>query len=801
MGNRNKPCMSGRTGILSAASLAAMAIGLAMPATAQTVPTTSGGDTSAASPEPATAPTPSDQTTASDKPTDTQGDIVVRGRFVDNAATSATKMDIRVLDTPASTESYNNNFLKAIETTNVSDLYRFMTGVQRAGNTGYDITFRGFKTSGNDRGAILTDGLPGLSVRFGSPPTIGIDHIELVKGPTSVLYGQGQPGGFINIISKKPKSTPEFEVELKGLMGVGPYDRELGGLFSFDYTGPVDKAGDLDVRVVGETGYTRGFRQYGYEQPVYVAPSLTWKLSPRTTLTIGGEYRYVKTHYDTYLVAPNNDATRIANIDVNYQEPDDYLVERGAIGNVYFTHKFSDAVKFYVGYRYVDHEDEQRNFDVVGFAASSPLTTITRRARGQLNHRTYSFVDTNLTAKFEFAGIKNNLLIGFNGGQETASLDRTQFYNCLVVKNNPAASCNSLNLNIYNPVIGAVPGPEAFPLYNPGQQSNLNWRYTTQNSLGGYASDLISMFGDVVKVMIGVRYADERQSITDKRLPFTPINKKDSKWLPQGGILIEPTRQLTFYASYSTSYVPVAASSQDNFGNNPFKPTEAKSYEGGIKTNLFADRLNLTAAYFDIERKNVLNNFTCLTQAQLIAAGIAIPPGATIASGTCSNQLGGDRSRGFEIEVNATPLPGWQITGGYAHTKARVVSSNIAEQVGARQTNSPDDAFNFWSRYDIKDGPLANLGFGLGVSYIGKRVGLLPVHPIASGPENGTLPLKAYTTIDAGLYYKANNDLDLTLKVTNLLDARYIESAGFTANIQLVPGTPRLLTMTARMHF
>lgn len=795
-GNCMMPRATARATMISACSAAALAMGLALPAAAQSDPSPAKNNAPSAAPQ-----VPQSPPTASDKSTDTQGDIVITGRFVDTGASTATKMDVRVLDTPASTESYNHNFLKAIETTNVSDLYRFMTGIQRAGNTGYDITFRGFKTSGSDRGAILTDGLPGLSVRFGSPPTIGTDHIELVKGPTAVLYGQGQPGGFINIITKKPKSTPEFEVDFKGLLGAGPYDRELGGLFSFDYTGPVDKAGDVAVRVVGETGYTRGFRQYAYEQPIYIAPSLTWKLSPRTTLTIGGEYRYVKTHQDTYLVAPNHDASRIARIDTSYQEPNDYLIERGAIGNVYFTHKFSDNLKFYVGYRYVDHQDQQRNYDVVGFAPSSPLTTITRRARGQLNLRTYSFVDSNLTAKFRVGGIENNLLVGVNGGQETSSFDRTQFYNCQVVKNNPAASCTSLNLDIYNPVLGVAPPLESFPLYNPGQASNLNWRFTTQNSLGAYASDLIS-FGEHVKLMIGARYADERQRITDKRLPnFTPIAKKDSKWLPQAGLLIEPTRRLTFYASYSTSYVPVAPSSQDNFGLNPFKPTEAKSYEGGVKTNLFGGRLNLTGAYFDIERKNVLNNFTCLTQAQLIAAGIAIPPGATIATGTCSNQLGADRSRGFELEVNATPFPGWQITGGYAHTKARVVSSNVPSQIGARQTNSPDDAFNFWTRYDIKGGPLANLGFGLGVSYIGKRVGLLPVNPIASGPEGGTLPLKAYTTVDAGLYYKASDNLDLTLKVTNLFDARYIESAGATADIALVPGTPRLLTMSARMHF
>lgn len=787
-----------------AGSVHVIALTLCSPTYAQTAPTQDKD-------QPANASTQGDKPDATDNTVaNTPNDIVITGRFTNEGASSATKMDIRVLDTPASTQAYNNNFLKAIETTNVSDLYRYMTGVQRAGNTSYDITFRGFKTSGNDRGAILTDGLPGQAVRFGSPPTIGTDHIELVKGPTAVLYGQGQPGGFINIITKKPKDTASFEVGFKGLAGIGPYNRELGGLFSFDFTGPVTSNDAVLVRVVGETGYTRGFRNDAYEKPIYFAPSITFNLSPKTSLTMVGEYRYVKTHYDTFLVAPNNDASLIAKINTTYQEPDDFLVERGAVGNVFFNHRFSDNVKFYAGYRYVDHHDQQTNFDVLGFAASpNNLTTITRRARGQDNIRTYSFYDTNLTAKFRLVFIENNVLIGFNGGKETASLDRTQFYNCAPT---PTPACSSLNLNVYTPLIGVVPGPESFPLYNTGQSTNLNWRYTTQNSLGAYVSDLISL-GGIVKVMVGARYADERQTISDKRIPFVPILKKDHKWLPQAGLLIEPSKHLTFYAAYSTSYVPVAAASFDVFNLNPFKPTEAKSYEGGVKANLLGGRVNLTGAYFDIERNNVLNNFACPTtlaalNAYIAANNIAVPTNAPRdaagnlipASGTCSNQLGSDRSRGYEIEINANPLPGWNVTGGYAHTKARVVSSNIAPQIGARQTNSPDDAFNFWTRYDIQSGSLANLGLGLGVSYIGKRVGLLPVVG-AVGPEGGTLPLKAYTTVDAGLYYRAGNNLDLSLKVTNLFDVRYIESAGFSANIQLVPGTPRLLTATARYHF
>lgn len=775
------------------ASALALALGAVSAAWAQTAPTQ----------PPAPPPAP-----AADQAPDDPGpgaDIIVKGSFIDAGATSATKMNIRVLDTPFSVDSYNGNFLKAIETTNVSDLYKYMTGIQRAGNTGYDITFRGFKTSGNDRNAILTDGLPGLSVRFGSPPTIGTERIELVKGATSVLYGQAQPGGFINIITKKPKATAAYQVELKAFTGAGSYGRAIGYLPSIDFTGPITSDGSLLYRVVAEAGYNRGFRNDSYDKPIYFAPSLTWKIDSRTDITLQGEYRRDKSHYDTYLVAPNRDVSLIAPINTTYQEPNDYLLERGYIGTVLAHHDFSDKVKFNISYRYVDHVDTQLNFDVNAFKAGALLPTLTRRARGQINKRTYSFGDANFDIKLDTFGIRHTLLIGAGGGQETASLNRTQFYNCV------APACTSLDVSVYNPVIGAAPPLSSFPQF--AKASDLTWRFTTQNSIGLYASDLIE-FGEMFKAMVGVRYADERQTIQDLRTPAGITRKYDHKTLPLAGLLFEPSRQISFYASYATSFVPTAAASQDVFGLNPFVPTYAASYEGGMKMDLFNHRLNVTAAYFDIEKQNTLNTTTCLTLVQLnaaIAAGtITVPANAPRAAngdlipgtGSCSDQIGKERSRGFEIELNASPLPGWTITGGYAHTKARVVTANdkLPYQAGARETNSPDDALNFWTRYDFQGGALDNLGVGLGMSYIGKRVGFLPPAASDPRPENGTMPLPAYTTIDLGLYYKIKN-IDLTFKVTNLFDHRYIESAGFTGDINLVPGTPRLLTATARIHF
>jgi iron complex outermembrane receptor protein len=246
--------------------------------------------------------------------------------------------------------------------------------------------------------------------------------------------------------------------------------------------------------------------------------------------------------------------------------------------------------------------------------------------------------------------------------------------------------------------------------------------------------------------------------------------------LPLAGLLYQPTKDLTFYTSYSSSYVPAPANSQDVNGNNPFKPESAKQYEVGAKANFFRSRLRTTFALFRIDKQDVLSTFACPL-------------------GTCSQQIGNERSDGFELELNAKPLPGWQIATGWAHTRARIVKSADPAQVGARLTNAPLDSANLWSRYDFDGGALDGLGVGLGLVYSGERTGNIP-----STADKRVLLLPSYAIADLGVYY-SRGDYDFTVKVGNLFDKKYYESAGFMNELQILPGAPRNLAFSVRKRF
>ncbi|HLG86749.1 MAG TPA: TonB-dependent receptor [Alphaproteobacteria bacterium] len=705
-------------------------------------------------------------------------EIVVKGRFISKGSASAEKLDVPVRDIPFSVSNYTNDFLKSIETVEVADLYRYMDGVQRAGNTAYDLTLRGFKTSANDRNAIMVDGLPGLAVRFGSPPTIGTDHVEVVKGPASLLYGQAQPGGFVNIITKKPSEEQTATIMLRGIDSASIGD-ELGGYIDADVTGPIDDAHTLLYRLVGEWGYNNTFRTRAYERPLYFMPSLTWRVDDDTSVTGQIEYRSTRTGYDTYLVAPQNSIALLPAITTRYQTPNDYLKEVGVTGTLAVKHSFSDDLTWNTSIRGVDHRDQARGFDVNAILPNN--LQVSMRARGQLNIRTYLFGDSNLVGDFDTGPVHNKMIFGFELGRETLNADREQFYNIPNVLNKKTGLFSNA-LSIYNPDPSTLQSLSAYPLVLPSQPTALNDRYSVGLSKGIYTSDLISLT-DEWKVQLGLRFSMENYSQKELRLPGVPTTGGASNaLLPLAGVMYQPDKDWTFYTSFSTSFVPPPATAQDIHGLNSFSPMNAQSIEIGAKADLLDGRVHATAAAFKIDEYNVIETFS---------GGIC--PSSI---GTCSQQTGHERSSGFEFEVNATLVDNWQIIFGYTYTWARVVESNIVQENGALLQNDPVHALHLWTRYDFDEGPLAGFGAGFGATYVGKRVGLLPTATVSQ-----VMPLPTYAIADLALYYKFLDHYDLTFKVNNLFDERYVQSSGFTGNTQILPGDPRSVELTFAATF
>lgn len=760
---------------LACSILAALCLGspsALLAATAPSQPLASAAGTSAVGPQstaPATTPRSKQATTAAPKVTQLKS-ITVTSPFIAKAGHSALKMDVQARDTPFSISTYTGSFIHAIEAAQVNTLYPYMTGVQAAGNTGDDLVFRGFTSSVNDQNSILVDGLPGLATRFGSPVTIGISRIDVVRGPASVLNGEEQPGGFVNLITKKPEADPLYEFSASGTTydgsGIGLTDK-LGGDFAADLTGPLGHSDRLLYRLVMDDANGDTFRNNSYSHSIYFAPSLTWNVSDNTSLTAQYVFQRLKYSYDTELVAPNNNIALVAPIITRYQQPSDEEHEYGSVLTLLFNHQFANGISWSLDTRNVWHTDDAHGYDVASILKN--LQYVGLRARGQLNKRRYDYLDTNLHIPFNTFGIQHNLVVGLTDGRDVADLNRTQFYNA------PSTGPNALTMSIYDPVYGLAPELSSLPLYAPGNASVLTHRFTTTYSYGTYFADMMTLSSHW-KATLGLRYSHDRQAIEELRVAGVPSsNKANSKVLPMAGLIYQPNEHWSNYISYSTSYVPPSANAIDINGVNNFVPTSADQVEAGSKVNFLDNHVSATLAVFRINEKNTLSSFKCADY------------------GTCYTQVGKARSQGAELEVNARPLPNWQLTAGYAFTAAQITSSTNPAQVDTRLPNAPEHSAHLWSRYDFRSSSLQGLGFGVGVIRSGERAGLTP-----TAVNQPVLQLPAYTRVDAALYYN-RDQYALTLKVENLFNKIYYQSS--SSNLAVLPGNPRLITLSARFFF
>jgi iron complex outermembrane recepter protein len=703
--------------------------------------------------------------------------IVVTARFISAAGSSAMKMNLPARDTPFSISTYSQSFMHAVEAQQVASLYPYMTGIQRAGNTGYDVVFRGFTSGANDINSILVDGLPGLATRFGSPVTIGIQRIDVVRGPASVINGQEEPGGFINIVTKKPEAQPLYELSASGTaydgQGIGVGDKP-GFDVAADATGPIAGDGHFLYRLVVDDTNKDTFRAFSYDRDVYIAPSFTWRISDATRFTLAYQYQHLRFSYDTYLVAPDSNIYLVAPITTRYQQPSDYETEQGSVVSSFFDHRFANGFSFHIATRDVWHTDEAHGYDVVGFDTKNPLD-LTRRARGQLNRRSNHSIDAHLLMPLDLLGIKQQMLVGATDARTMADEDRLQFFNA------PSSGPESLDISIDDPDYNGVPPLSSLPLYAPGKGSLLSDRYSVTEEFGAYMADMITLSRHW-KGSVGIRYSSDKQWTEGLPTVGTPTGapeqvKTNSKPLPMGGIVYQPDGHWSLYASYATSYVPPSPTAVDINGVNSFVPTFATQYEVGEKDDFLHGRVSSTLALYRIDETDTLTSFACADY------------------GTCYAQVGKAQSKGAEFEINARPLRDWQLTAGAAYTNARVTESTVAAQVGAREPNVPVMAEHLWSRYDFTTRGLHGLGWGLGVIHDGERAGFLP-----TGPTPALLELPAYTRIDTALYYDFG-DYTFTFKVQNVFDKTYYDSSGFNGgDLNLLPGSPRMFTLSARAY-
>ena len=679
-----------------------------------------------------------------------QDTVVVTG-FIQKDISSAMKGNVPIRDVPLTISSYGEALIDSVEAVELGDLYNYMPGVQRAGPSGYDIAIRGFQSGNEDVNSILVDGLPGLTTTQTSPPTVNVKTIDVVKGPASVLYGKVQPGGFVNIITKKPEKDRHFSIGLRSLGYIGDgtsFSDSLGYTVSGDLTGGVNESGTMAYRLVAEYKDQPSFYDGAFAESTFIAPSFSVELNYKTDLLIQGEYIDATRNLYDGLVAYDLDYRNIADRTTRYSEPGDAVNEEGYGATITLDHEFNRFVKWHTAFRTVYHADDYAGLRNRRF---QDATTLRRQDRVQENIREYNFIDSNFSIAFDTAGIEHKLLIGANGGRATTDFFRKRLDN----------GNATTDIDIYDPVYG---------MYIPRTATGLNRSATQQDTFGVYIQDQIK-FSEKWKAVAAVRYEDFETEGEDLLNPSAPHEFVSGDQIsPMVGIIYQPNDNWSIYTSYATSFNPPSPGAVDIDGNIINEAELGEQIEAGVKTTFLDDKVSATASVFRIDKDNVTESL----------------------GNNVFAVIGGERSDGMELEADAALADNWHLLFGYAYADSTVYADVEPLNVGQQITNVPLHTASLFTRYEVAEGMLEGLGLTFGVSYTGDRYGTLPD---ALDPR---LELPGYTVVDLGFLYDFDGT-SLALRFNNLLDEDYLQSASNQYRIQ--PGAPRSVVFSVKKEF
>ncbi len=652
---------------------------------------------------------------AAEETEDNSIEILVTGEQDDYYApdaSTATRTDTPILEIPQSIQVIPQQVLEDQQVTRLDEALQNASGVIYNGtDTFSDVNYsiRGFVGA-----PVLQDGFRQYDF-VEIPEVANIERIEVLRGPAAILYGEIQPGGVINLVSKQPLADPFYEAEFQ----VGSY-----GLIrpQIDISGPINDSGSLLYRLNAVYSRRDGFRDFDQEfEQFFVAPIVTWKVSDRTNLTLDLQISKRERPQDFGTVA-FGDGVIDTPRDRIFNEPDDFLQRDFFSVRFALDHQFNDNWSIRNAFRFTDSSVFSDRLSIP--IAFNETTGDLRRvfALDDFDSQNYA-LQTNIVGEFATGLIDHTLLFG---------LDLTRTNTSRFAR----ANFTPFILNVFDPEYG-VDRPELDTL--------LFDRQSEIDRLGIYLQDQIQVF-DNLNLLVGLRYDTVEQRVDNVPALFYPdgdLTQNDDALTPRVGIVYQPSEDLSLFASYSQSFNPnvdeVAAD------GNPLEPERGEGFEVGIKAEL-SDALIATLAYFDITKQNVATQ-----DPDFPGLGVSIATGE-------------QQSRGFEFDVTGQILPGWNIIASYAYTDAEV-SEDETIPIGNQLPGIPLHNANIWTTYEIQDGNLQGLGFGIGFNYIGER----------QGDFINSFEADNYFLTNAAVFYRRDN-WRLALNFKNLFDVNYTSS-------------------------
>lgn len=676
------------------------------------------------------------------------------------------------LENPSAVQLIDGELLREVGALNLNDALDLSASVARQNNFGglwNSFSVRGFAGDVNLPSGFLVNGF-NAGRGFGGPRDMaGIESVEVLRGPRSALFGRGEPGGTVNLITKRPQFSTEGDVRVT----VGRWQQlRLEG----DVQSAFGDSDELGVRLVGFYEDAESFRKTVETQRAGFYPSLTWNVSEATSVSYEVEFTQQDIPFDRGVAYTREFGWTPRETFAG--EPGDGPIETEVFGHqLELQHNFSDNWSLLAGLGY-------RNTDFMGGASETNFQgrqtlfldgrTLSRFYRYRDFESDYTVLRGEIAGEFATAGWRHRLLLG---------ADHDRFDNRMLIRRyrpgffRSNTDINTLDpaayrfLDVFNPVYGRYPAPQPGP--NTDREEELS-------GSGFYIQDQIDIT-DRWQIRLGLRWDDFQQTLSNRRAsPATTSSTSETRVSPQFGAVYRVSEGFSLYAAYGEGFRQQTGS---DFQGRQFAPNLTESAEFGFKMDVpyFTERLSgaVTLAVFQVQQSNILVNDD---RPEAVAAGFF------------SRSAGAARSRGVEFDANVATGNGVNLWLSYAYTDARFSNSNPDADFGARiekgdpLINAPKHQLNVQASKRFAVGAMpARVGGGL--LYTDKRLGWTGFDFYL--PSYTSARLFAEVTPMAGL--------SIRVDVDNLFDEVFYTNS--YADVWVEPGAPRRFRLTASYSF
>jgi len=652
-------------------------------------------------------------------------------------------------------------------------------------------TIRGI--SQNEEGQII-NGMRTRQYYFLQPLTNNIERVEVIKGPSSATFSSVDPGGSINLVTKKPLATDRKEVSLSA----GSFSTFRGTL---DFTGPLNESKTLLYRINGAYQEAKSFRDLVGNKSFLLSPSFSYIPNEKTAinaeLILSDMTGILDRGQPIFGAVAGKTNLNQTPISLNLGAPSDFFKSKEVILMTNLAHQFTSKISFNAQYMKQSWtEDLQEHRTTNAFAVDMNNQPAASLAMMQFVQRQQYWNVDNLSTYFNFeiktGKLKHKLLAGYDlsswnktkgGGQNAA---RGYLLNDGTVANTfvPANAANYQTITV-DGVVLPKPNVNFFNLNNPtytvrspddytlNVRTSLPSALTTTNAI--YIQDQIQW--ERFTFLLGLRnewFEDIINYETSNELKV-----KKQALLPRIGVTYTVNKSINVYTTYLEGYQPQSntVTLMPQTGTLPagslFDPLESNLKEVGLKASFFDNTMSFNAAVYEINQRNILMNANDPANPDLLVT------------------RGAERSRGFECDLAGYITRDWQINASYSYIDAEIVNDRDVSLIGARKQNTPKNSANLWTRYNFNsDSVLDDFGVGLGMQYQSSKIPWFT--------RDFTLP--DFTIFDAALYYKPNKgNMQIAINAGNVFNKTYW--LGAQNYLRLFPGAPRNATLTLTYKF